>query len=127
MAIRLSEEEFQELVDQALESLPEAFLPYMENLSVEVMPFPSRDLMRERKVTGPRTGLLGLYHGVPLTHKSVSSPFEWPEQIFIFQRNIEAICDSREEIVTQVRQTVLHEVGHHFGMNENDLRKLGYG
>ena len=127
MAIRLSEEEFQELVDQALESLPEAFLPYMENLSVEVMPLPSRDLMRERKVQGPRTLLLGLYHGVPLTQKSVSAPFDWPEQIFIFQRNIEAVCDSREEIVTQVRQTVLHEVGHHFGMNEKDLRKLGYG
>jgi predicted Zn-dependent protease with MMP-like domain len=127
MTIRLSEEEFEELVDQALESLPENFLPYMENLSVEVMPLPSRDLMRERKVTGPRTGLLGLYHGVPLTQKSVWAPFEWPEQIFIFQRNIEAICDSREEIVAQVRQTVLHEVGHHFGMNEEDLRKLGYG
>ena len=127
MAIRLSEEEFQELVDQALESLPEAFGPFMENLSVEVQPFPSRDLMRERKVKGPRTLLLGLYHGVPLTQKSVSAPFDWPEQIFIFQRNIEAVCDSREEIVTQVRQTVLHEVGHHFGMDEDDLRKLGYG
>jgi predicted Zn-dependent protease with MMP-like domain len=127
MAIRLSEEEFQELVDQALESLPENFLPYMENLSVEIMPRPSRDLMRDHKVKGSPKDLLGLYHGVPLTEKSVWNPIDWPEQIFIFQRNIEAMCDSREEIVAQVRLTVLHEVGHHFGMDEEDLRKLGYG
>lgn len=127
MAIRLSEEEFEELVDQALESLPETFLPYMENLSVEILPLPTRDLLRDRKVKGSGGILLGLYYGVPLTKKSVSAPFDWPEQIFIFQRNIEAVCDSREEIVTQVRLTVLHEVGHHFGMDEEDLRKLGYG
>jgi predicted Zn-dependent protease with MMP-like domain len=126
VSIRLSEEEFEELVDEALDGLPEQFLPYMENVSVEVQPLPSRELMQEMNIRGRRT-LLGLYHGVPLTKKSVSAPFDWPEQIFIFQRNIEAICETPEEIVEQVRQTVLHEVGHHFGMDEDDLRKLGYG
>ena len=125
MPIRLSEEEFDELVKQAMDSLPEEFLQYMENISVEVRPLPSP--RQERRSRNRRTVLLGLYVGVPLTKKSVSAPFEWPEQIFIFQRNIEAVCDTSEEIVQQVRQTVLHEVGHHFGMNEKDLRRWGYG
>ena len=125
MPIRLSEEEFDELVQQALDSLPEEFLQYMENVSVEVRPLPSR--RQDRHGKSRRTLLLGLYEGVPLTKKSVSAPWEWPEQIFIFQRNIEAVCGTREEIVQQVRKTVLHEVGHHFGMDEKDLRRWGYG
>ena len=126
MPIHLTEEEFDELVDQAMPSLPEQFQPFMENVSVEGRPLPTRrqfDRRREKK----DTLLLGLYVGVPLNKKSVMAPFEWPEQIFIFQRNIEAICDTPEQVVDQVRQTVLHEVGHHFGMTEKDLRKLGYG
>jgi predicted Zn-dependent protease with MMP-like domain len=125
MPIRLSEEEFDELVEQAMESLPEEFLQYMENISVEVRPLPSP--RQERRGKNRRTVLLGLYVGVPLTKKSVEAPYEWPEEIFIFQRNIETVCDTREEIVQQVRQTVLHEVGHHFGMSEKDLRRWGYG
>lgn len=50
-----------------------------------------------------------------------------PEQVVIFQRNVEAVCDGREDIVDQVRKTVLHEVGHHFGLDEEDLRELGFG
>jgi len=69
--------------------------------------------------------LLGLYQGVPLTRKSVSAPVDWPGRVFVFQRNIEAVCNSREEIVRRVRTTVLHEVGHHFGLSEEDLAKLG--
>jgi predicted Zn-dependent protease with MMP-like domain len=125
LPIRLSQDEFEELVDEALDSLPEEFLPYMENVVVEVVDRPSRQQLREMNIHKGHT-LLGLYQGVPLTHKSVSAPFEWPERIWIFQRSIEAICDTREEIVNQVRKTVLHEVGHHFGLDEEDLRRLGY-
>lgn len=125
MPIRLNEDEFDDLVRQALDSLPEEFLQYMENISVEVRPLPSpRQELKNKK---RRSLLLGLYVGVPLTKKSVEAPLDWPEHIYIFQRNIEAVCDNREEIVEQVRKTVLHEVGHHFGMSEKDLRKWGYG
>ena len=123
----MTEEEFAGLVDEALESLPAAFEPYMENVSVEVQPRPTPELMKSMHLDGSRRDLLGVYHGVPLTNKSVNAPFDWPERIVIFQRNIESICSSREEIVEQVRQTVLHEVGHHFGMDEDDLEELGYG
>jgi len=126
MAIRLSEAEFGKLVDEAVQSLPEEFQPYMENLSVEIHPVPTRQLLHPMKVRGGRN-LLGLYHGVPLTEKSVCAPVEWPERILIFQRNIEGVCDSPQEVIEQVRKTVLHEVGHHFGMDEEDLDKFGYG
>ena len=126
MPFRVSEEEFARLVDEALASLPPEFQPYMENVSVEVRTQPDRE-MRESLNLEEDTLLLGLYQGVPLTKKSVTAPIEWPERVLIFQRSVEQVCGNREEIVAQVRRTVLHEVGHHFGLSEADLRKLGYG
>lgn len=125
MSIRLTEEEFAELVDEAVTSLPAEFEKYMENLSIDIQPRPTRELLRSMRIPR-RELLLGVYHGVPLTEKSVSSTVEYPEQVVIFQRNVEAVCDSEDEIVEQVRKTVLHEVGHHFGLDEEELRRLGY-
>ena len=127
MTIRLSQDEFASLVEQALTALPEQFEAFMENVSVDIDLRPTAEFMRLHHLGGSRRNLLGLYVGRPLTEKSVSAPWEWPEQIFIFQRNIEDICDTRQEIVHQVRQTVLHEIGHHFGMDEDDLEQYGYG
>ncbi len=125
MAIELSEDDFFGLVQEALRDLPPQFEQYMQNISVEVLPRPTRELMRSLNMRGGRS-LLGVYHGVPLTLKSVDSLVDWPERILIFQKNIEAMCGTREEVVQQVRTTVLHEVGHHFGMDEDDLDELGY-
>jgi len=124
--IRLTQKEFAELVDQAVASLPEEFRPYMKNVAVDIHLSPARRLLESIRLPRSST-LLGIYHGVPMTKKSVTAPWDWPEGILIFQRNVEAVCDSREEIVEQVRKTVLHEVGHHFGLSEQDLRRLGYG
>jgi len=127
MPIRVSEEQFARLVDQAIASLPDEFRARMDNVSVEVLPLPTSEMLRTAQPRPCRPErLLGLYHGVPLTKKTVWAPYDWPEQIFLFQRNIEAICDSPAQIVSQVRRTVLHEIGHHFGMSEEDLDELGY-
>ena len=126
MAIRLTEEQFEELVEEALDSLPEQFQPYMENVVVEIRRRPTRRLLEDMDMP-PDTTLLGVYQGVPLTEKSVTQTVDWPEKIYIFQQNIEAICHNRREVVQQVRTTVLHEVGHHFGMDEDMLDELGYG
>ncbi|MFB3891377.1 MAG: metallopeptidase family protein [Phycisphaerae bacterium] len=123
--LRLSEDEFAELVDEALEGVPPQFKRYMENLAVEIRQRPTPELLKRLKVRGGRD-LLGVYHGTALPDKSVEAPFEYPETIFIFQRNIEAVCDTRRDVVEQVRVTVLHEIGHHFGMDEDDLEELGY-
>jgi predicted Zn-dependent protease with MMP-like domain len=124
--MKLTFDQFGELVEEALKGLPEEFSRLMENVVVEVEPRPGRRLLAEMKVPRGET-LLGYYHGVPLTRKSVSAPFEFPERILLFKDNIESICRTREEIVQQVRKTLLHEIGHHFGMDEDDLDELGYG
>lgn len=126
MPIHLSEDQFGRLVQEAIESIPPQFEPYMENVVVEVRPAPTRDLMRQAHYDGPGD-LLGLYVGVPLPDKSVSALVDWPERVYIFQRNIESICDSPQDVVEEVRLTVLHEIGHHFGMDEDDLDELGFG
>jgi len=127
MPIHVSEQQFASLVEQAIASLPDEFRAKLGNVSVEVQPLPSPEMLQAAAPRPCRAqNLLGLYHGVPLTKKTVWAPYDWPEQIFLFQRNIEAICDSPAQIVAQARRTVLHEIGHHFGMSEEDLDELGY-
>jgi predicted Zn-dependent protease with MMP-like domain len=71
--------------------------------------------------------LLGLYEGRPRTRRSVEDSGVMPDVIYIFQDDVELASDSEAELIDQVRTTVLHELGHHFGMNEDDLDALGYG
>jgi len=76
-------------------------------------------------VDDPRD-LLGLYHGTPLTERSLEHGVQLPDRIVIYQRNIERMCRSRSQILREVRKTVFHEIGHHFGLDEDDLAELGY-
>jgi predicted Zn-dependent protease with MMP-like domain len=124
--LRLSDTEFEELVVAALDTLPDELLQMMNNVEVTVERLPSR--MQLRRV-GVRQGtLLGLYEGIPLTARhSTSYSLVVPDKITIFQRPIESICSTHEEIVGQVRKTVIHEVAHHFGIGEERLRELGWG
>ena len=124
--LRLSETEFEELVVAALDTLPEELLQLMSNIEVTVDRLPSRQQMRQ---VGIRNGtLLGLYEGIPLTARHSSSySLVVPDKITIFQRPIEGICSTQDEIVAQVRKTVIHEVAHHFGIGEERLRELGWG
>jgi predicted Zn-dependent protease with MMP-like domain len=124
--LRLSETEFEELVVAALDTLPDELLQLMDNIEVTVDRLPSRHQMRQ---AGVRHGtLLGLYEGIPLTARHSSSySLVVPDKITIFQRPIEGICTTHDEIVDQVRKTVIHEVAHHFGIGEERLRELGWG
>jgi predicted Zn-dependent protease with MMP-like domain len=123
--MRLSEQEFEDLVIAALDTLPEDLLTLMDNVDVTVERHPSRDQMRS---VGLRHGtLLGLYEGIPLTQRHSSSySIVVPDKITIFQRPIEQMCRSHDDIVQQVRQTVIHEVAHHFGIGEERLDELGW-
>jgi len=106
---------FEALVAEALNGLPETFREKLTNVAIIVEDLPPQE---------PESGLLlGLFHGIPCTEKSVffSSP---PDRIFLYQRNIEAICASEAEVRRQVRATLLHEVGHYFGLREDELRRL---
>ena len=123
--MNVSTDEFRALVERALDGLQEQFLPYLEDLAVDVEPMPDEATLRSVGLTDPRS-LLGLYHGTPLTRRSVEHTVRWPERIVIYQRNIERACRTRRQIIHQVRKTVLHEIGHHFGLDEQDLEELGY-
>lgn len=123
--VRVTEVEFEDLVVEALDTLPGDLLDLMSNVEVTVDRFPTRAQMQR---AGIRRGtLLGLYEGIPLTLRTSSYSLVVPDKITIFQRPIEQICATQAEIVVQVRKTVIHEVAHHFGMGEQRLRELGWG
>ena len=126
MAYHVSKQHFGELVEEALAELPEEFSEFLEEVPVEVRDRPSASQLRSLSM---RQGglLLGLYVGRPRTQRSVEESAHLPDVIYIFQESIEAVCDREQDLVEQVRKTVLHEIGHHFGMDERQLDELGYG
>lgn len=125
MAYRVSKAHFNELVEAALEELPEQFAEFLEEVPVEVRDEPDASQLSQAGVS--RGGLLlGLYVGHPRTVRSVEDSGAMPDMIYIFQQPIETVCNSEEQLLRQVRVTVLHEIGHHFGLSEDDLERLGY-
>jgi predicted Zn-dependent protease with MMP-like domain len=123
--MRLDDEDFDAAVRDAIDSLPEDFRKHLDNVIIQVQPQPDKKMLRDLKLRR-RDVLLGLYRGLPLTEKSVLANNSMPEIIYIFKDNIESICPTRRRIVQQVRKIILHEIGHHFGMDEDDLDRLGY-
>jgi predicted Zn-dependent protease with MMP-like domain len=113
-------EEFEELVRQAIKSLPKFFRRKMENISIEVEDYPSIEVQRQMGV-GPRN-LLGLYRGVPRSKRSVWHNFSGPDRISIYQANIEGVARTPDELKKLVREVVMHEIGHYFGLSEEELR-----
>lgn len=114
---------FEELVSEALESLPPRFAEHLSNIDVEVRDWPSADEMRAAGVRPGRL-LLGLYRGVPQTRRSHWYNLALPDRISIYQRPIERVCRSDDEVRERVRRTVLHEIAHHFGWSDPALAEL---
>ncbi len=120
---RLPRAEFEQLVIDAIDSLPEKFLDRLENVDVVVESIPSRAQLLQQGIPEDSL-LLGLYEGVPLTARE-NYGFVLPDKITIFQEAIEAVCPSPDQIVQEVRETVVHEVAHHFGLSDEALEALG--
>jgi predicted Zn-dependent protease with MMP-like domain len=114
---------FEKLVKKALEGLPEKIRQKMENIAICVEPRPTAEQLRK---TGIRYAgcLLGLYEGVPQTKWGKGFGMVLPDKITIFQEAIENFAKTPEEIKELVKNTVWHEVAHHFGFSEKDVRKL---
>ncbi len=116
--------DFEELVAQAIESLPDEVLGWLDNVAIVVAQWPT-----PAQLAGSGLGagdlLLGLYVGVPKTHRGFTYGETIPDKIVIFQGPIEQIYRTPAQIRDQVRRTVLHEIGHHFGLGEADLRATG--
>ena len=105
---------FEEMVADALDGLPEDLGRLMRNVAVTVEHDP-----------GP-PGLLGLYEGIPLTSRTSNYAVVLPDRITIYRQAICAICRTEAEVADQVRRTVIHEVAHHFGIDDERLRDLGW-
>ncbi|MBI3476681.1 MAG: metallopeptidase family protein [Acidobacteria bacterium] len=115
----MERERFVTLVEGVLDALPRQFQERIHNLAVLVEDRPPREVARSRD------GLvLGIYQGRPATEKSVFDLSQGPDRIVIYQKNIEAVCSTEAEIRHQVRQTVLHELGHYFGLDEDALKDV---
>jgi predicted Zn-dependent protease with MMP-like domain len=114
IVIDVEPERFEEMVAAALDGLPEEFGRLMSNVAVTVEHRP-----------GP-PGLLGLYEGVPLTSRTTGYAGVLPDRITIYRQAICAACRTEQEVADQVRRTVIHEVAHHFGIDDKRLRELGW-
>ena len=118
----MTREHFEELVERALERLPDQFTNRIDNVRIVVEDYPSEETAGGRKLR--RESLLGLYQGVPLPQRNTwygTAPTA-PDTITLFQKNIERICGTDAEVERQVAVTLFHELGHYFGMNEAEVR-----
>jgi predicted Zn-dependent protease with MMP-like domain len=112
--IQIEPERFEDMVVTALDGLPEELGKLMRNVAVTVEHRP-----------GP-PGLLGLYEGIPLTSRTSQYSGVLPDRITIYRLAICAICNTEEEVADQVRRTVIHEIAHHFGIDDHRLHELGW-
>ena len=117
--------DFEKLVLEALEQLPDEIALHMDNVDVVVQAWPSEEQLDSTGLDGPHE-LLGLYEGIPLTERD-SYNMALPDRVNIFQGPIEAISSDRETLVQEIRDTVLHEIAHHFGIDDQRLEELGRG
>ena len=120
----LAREEFEELVGEALDELPPELAAKVSNVQVVVQDLPGTEAAGAR--LAPSALLLGLYTGIPLTHRGISYSGALPDRITIYQDNIERVAGTPDAIRATVRRTVIHEFAHHFGIGDERLEELGW-
>ena len=116
---RFSRAQFEGLVEDALAGLPPRFVDAIDNVVVVVEDEPTGDDLDA--LGGDDDELLGIYRGVPLTERSHADGPLLPDEIAIFQGPIERVASTRAEVVAEVRETVIHELGHYFGLDDDEL------
>lgn len=123
--MHISKQQFEKYVAEALDDLPEKFQKHINNLAVFVEDYPSRQQMEKAKLQGrEHVILLGLYEGYHQAKRLNVGPV-FPDRITIFQKPIEGICQTEEQLKRQIFSTVNHEIAHHFGSDEHGARKAG--
>lgn len=110
---------------RAIAQIPEEIRRHLDNVLISVLERPSREILEEMDMD-PEESLLGLYYGVPLTERSLTSPQESPDTIFLFQGPLEAMCETLEDLEKEIQITVVHEIAHAVGIGEERLAQLGY-
>jgi predicted Zn-dependent protease with MMP-like domain len=123
----MTRREFEKVVEEAVAALPELFRRKIQNVEFRVAESPNRRQSGRKSPKGREPSLYGLYEGTPYGDRGPDYSMRLPDQITIFRRAIERDCRSRAEMVQCIQETVLHEIGHYFGLDDNQLDELGIG
>jgi predicted Zn-dependent protease with MMP-like domain len=123
----MDSDEFEKVVQEVFDSLPAQFHATMDNVHIIVEELPAK---RSNDRKGIRSGglLLGLYEGIPLTKRGVDYGMYpvVPDRITLFRQNIQAVSRDDQELRGTIRETLIHEIGHYYGMSETEIRRAGY-
>lgn len=119
---KLSREDFEKIVEEGIKAIPEKFLRKLDNVSIVVEDEPTPVQIKKLRIRRGLT-LLGLYEGVPQAKRTAYYGAVLPDKITVFQEPIEAVARDKEEIKEIVKNTVWHEIAHHFGMDETRVRR----
>jgi len=115
--------EFEQHVAEALASIPRRFRDAMKNVAIVVEDEPSRELLEEMEIAPPGT-LLGLYQGTPLTERGWGYGNTLPDRVLIFQGPHEREAEDEDDLVVAIGETLIHEIGHYFGMSEEEIEEI---
>ena len=121
----MERKQFEHLVNEAIRELPQEFREKLQNVAIIVEDYPSEELLERMEVPEDET-LFGLYEGVPLPERGYFDRPLFPDRVFLFQGAIEDACDSEEEIREEIKITLVHEIAHFFGMDDDYLEEIGY-
>ena len=119
----MTRDRFRQLVDEALESIPDRFRDAMQNIAIVVEDEPTFEQLHDVDLEPPET-LLGLYQGTPLTERTWAHGNVLPDKITLFQGPIEDSSDNEDDTVIAIGETLIHEVGHYFGLSEEEIEEI---
>jgi predicted Zn-dependent protease with MMP-like domain len=119
----MTREEFRDLVTEALEGIPQHFRDALQNIAIVVEDEPSPGQLNEVGIEPPDT-LLGLYEGTPLTERQWAHGNALPDKITLFQLPIEDASDDEDDVVVAIGETLIHEIGHYFGLSEEEIEEI---
>jgi predicted Zn-dependent protease with MMP-like domain len=119
----MTRSDFRELVDEALETIPQRFRDAMQNIAIVVDDEPTPEQLESVEIQPPDT-LLGLYEGIPLPERQWAHGNTLPDKITLFQRPIEESSEDEDDLVVCIGETLIHEVGHYFGLSEEEIEEI---
>ena len=118
----VTDEIFEDLINQSIGSLPKSHLKYLENVAILKQDLPTLE-QREKNSLRDNQTLLGLYEGVPLSHRQGGTKI-LPDKITLFKIPLESISSNEEELKNNIRHTIWHEIAHYFGLNHEQIKAL---
>jgi len=119
----LNKKKFEELVEKAYDRIPEEYRDKIENVVITVEDYPTRDDLKKLEIRGKGL-LLGLYRGTPLPQRSIWQGVRTPDEIVLFQKDIEKVCRNDKEIEERVDEVLKHEIAHYFGLSDDEIYEL---